>query len=325
MCKLLIVPKVENIDALTKFLDVMTPILTDHDSDGLGYMGISKECGELYGERWLDPNDSWNSSMGSQDLKKPIAQYLNAISAREVNYNNFGRAKNKTLANAISLAVHARMATCEKSMQNVHPFYCKDSNTALIHNGVISNSASFKNRISTCDSEAILTQFLAANASMFPDQLADYLNDLEGWLACAVYSKDITGRYVLDIFKDSTTPLFLCEISELGEHPIFCTSQHYVLEACEQLGFKNPVCTPLKDNTHIRVNPYSGEVIFIKDLKLDGSKLRRAAKKIKVSREVISSDELAALNDGVEFIDYDYDRTLAVDEYYASRIKKLKS
>lgn len=108
---------------------------------------------------------------------------------------------------------------------NVHPFVRGE--TALIHNGVITNCEDLQMLQSTCDSEVILNEYVDANVSEEPNKIQSVVNKLSGWYACAVLTKNTKHGWVLDVFKDDYTPLYYAFIEELNT-PVICTSREVI-------------------------------------------------------------------------------------------------
>jgi hypothetical protein len=80
--------------------------------------------------------------------------------------------------------IHTRFATSAKTPDNTHPF--SRNGIHLIHNGVIQNHHSFKKYLSTCDSEAILTQYLDLDIENNPEKITELASSLSGHFGCLV-------------------------------------------------------------------------------------------------------------------------------------------
>lgn len=256
MCKIAIIPHVKpGLEKKAwKLAKALTPGLVEYDNDGFGYMAIGPKG--LFGERWLNVKDSWKTRPVYSKPEINELERLTGIVDVPSPYNSFGTPN----VMATSIALHSRKATCEISMDNVHPFVNESLSYGVIHNGVISNASDFKFRKITCDSEAILHSLIAANTADSFENLHLAIKNLEGWYAVAAYVKDRTGKYYLDIFKESSAGLDAAYIPEL-KTTVFCTNYSTLKKACESLGWKVGHRSVFLDNTSVRFDLSTGKAV----------------------------------------------------------------
>jgi hypothetical protein len=266
MCKNLFVagvkPEIAK-KALWDFLMAATPYMSEYDKDGVGYAAQSSTFG-LWGERWRYPESAWRFRPSEEASKSLISRFKGAL-GDELIYNEFGTFDPE---GTHAVILHARMATCGKTMANVHPFI--RDNTALIHNGVISNTEELKQITSTCDSECILNSYVDREVSVDPENIQKVADDLRGYYACGVLTKDKDGRQILDVFRGSSASLWACEVKEL-DCVVFCTKKEIVEAACKDLGWTVTCAFSLKDEQLIRLDAVTGEVLSVTKFK-EGSR-----------------------------------------------------
>ena len=111
-------------------------------------------------------------------------------------------------------------------MQNVHPFY-KDG-TALMHNGIISNAVEFERTLSTCDSEALLSQYIKTNVKKNPLNLTTALENVSGYYGAIVFN----DNGVVDIWRDDTATLFMAHIKGVGV--VIATTQEIITKTARK-------------------------------------------------------------------------------------------
>src|ERR1017187_5238882 len=113
-----------------KFVKAIAPIMSEHDTDGLGYAAIDPE-GNLSGERWHINKEAFKSRAKLNEVDLAIMQEFNNTlikGEQDGGYNKFGDVHKPMSA----IMLHTRMATSGKEFDNTHPFV--EGNTALIHN-----------------------------------------------------------------------------------------------------------------------------------------------------------------------------------------------
>lgn len=278
MCKILMIPGIKDSKRkeTNAFIFEMGLLMSKHNTDGIGYAAIDKD-GALFGERWfnnnhftLKPNESDTSGI---DDKRTVADNIISTwgkalkttgstsskiwsSPTSKNYNRFGVGELDSDVSAITL--HTRMATCDKTLGNVHPFV--DNDTSVIHNGVISNSKQFDLKLSTCDSESILISYLSNNVGVELTKAQDMADKLYGYYACGVFARDATGARILDVFKGNNHSLSIAYIFELETY-VLASSDIDIRAACDTLGFTHGGTKDIENNYITRINPFTGEII----------------------------------------------------------------
>lgn len=278
MCKVMIMPKVtaETRENALRFIDVMGKLMTTGNNDGLGYAAVDTE-GKLFGERWLTNSAAFPELQTKR--KDPVISSLNSVltyadketistEVKQSEYTNFGDVKLNDIA---AITLHTRMATSAKGIHNTHPFVDKD--TSVIHNGVIHNTEDFKFTLSTCDSEAILISYLEEKVNINPQKFLNNMSGrLVGYYAAATFSRDASGRRILDIFKAHNNNLVVAWIEELDTF-VFTSMQHNIKEACETLGFVVPKCRSIADGHFIRMLAGSNDITELYSFK-EGDRYR---------------------------------------------------
>lgn len=215
MCKLLGVVEIENEVNAEKFVKAAIPFVTKTDNHGLGIMRLGENGVHI--RRWLEPPSVVRTKKSSVLLR-----YEKALKHQE---NEAGKRSKRTYA----IGVHGRYATCARSLANTHPFY-RDG-TALMHNGIISNASQFEQLVSTCDSEALLTQYLSNDVHKKQANLTAALADVRGYYAAIVFNND----GVIDIWRDETATLFMAHVRNVGV--VFATTAEIIISAARRHKF----------------------------------------------------------------------------------------
>ena len=196
MCKLLAVVEIENQKHAETFGRMAIPLMTESDPHGLGIMRLGENGVHI--QRWLEPPEV---------IRRKESKHLKKYASILRHQQNEAGTRSRRLD---ALAIHARYATCEKTLANVHPFY-KDG-TALMHNGVITNDEKFLKTVSTCDSEALLSQYLAHGVKHSNGKLSDALEGVEGYQAAIVFN----DSGVIDIWRDAVATLHIAHVRGVG-------------------------------------------------------------------------------------------------------------
>lgn len=257
MCKLAIIQSVKpgKEKRAWQLAKVLTPHLVANDDDGFGYMALGDEG--LFGERWLDVTDAWkyrssDTAVLNSETYWPYADVLESL----VPHNTFGTHTPRTYA----IALHSRKATCGVSLQNVHPFVAKDNKSAVVHNGIINNSAAFPSAVSTCDSEAILTNIAAVDMADGLYHVQALANKLTGWYAYASFIQCKDGTWVLDIVKDKVTDLYAMLVPNLDAW-VFVTDLDHLLDALETLKWKKGGAFKVTGGRAVRADAKTGDIL----------------------------------------------------------------
>lgn len=257
MCKLMIMPGITNEtqeNAWKLIKEMAKKMSTGGEKDGLGYSAIDSE-GKMFGERWHINDQAFDKRESLNPVEEEIINSFNGILNKDVKYNNFGELNYEGLR---SITMHTRLATSGKEFYNTHPFVLDD--TSLIHNGVIFNTSKLTMLQSTCDSETILNLYVEHNVMNKPKNIQKVVDELDGYFACAVFSKTEDGTPILDIFKDNRAQLNAVFIKELNTI-VFSTALGHIKEACEKLSFSITSVFEVADNFMVRMNALTGKVI----------------------------------------------------------------
>ena len=271
MCKLFMMAGIndDNRSDASDLIIEMAGIIGLSMRDGIGYAAVTTD-GDLFGERWFKSEDAFDlreEPTVSKDEQYILDQYKSALTLidKPKKYNTFGDEK-KSIAelwgNVSAVTLHGRFATSAKEFRNTHPFIVND--TSLVHNGVIRNAFSL-NRMkqSSCDSEVILNLYDEMLVSETPANIQAVVDELIGYYACGVFSRDSEGNRVLDIFKDQTANLSAAYIDELGV-VVFVTNIDDLKRACDVLDLTIGSVYKVNSGILMRLNPVDGSVITMK-------------------------------------------------------------
>lgn len=262
MCKILVMAglKPENADANWEFITRMGKEMSFSNRDGLGYTAVDKE-GKMFGERWHVNEEAFILRPNGAIVKK-LSKYKDFVEGDIVpmtgSYNRFGSLTSQITA----ITLHTRYATSGKEFDNTHPFVDLEKDTSVIHNGVIQNVTKEDNIRSTCDSERILNRYLARKVNTNPDNIQKMVNDLKGYFACGIITRDGEGKRVLDVFK-SRASLFFCYIREL-DCVVITTDDGNVRSVANELGLTVTNKMKVHEDRHMRLDALTGEVMFVK-------------------------------------------------------------
>lgn len=288
MCKLMMICGIPSRKsaAAAKFIRNSVPFMTENDDHGLGYAALGSEG--IFGERWLNVESAFKNRHRFSKSQQALNSFFeNAVGHNYENYTRFGKGN---LNKASTILFHTRYATNSKTMRNTHPFVIDD--TALIHNGVILNDDDImslhENKISTCDSEAILQEYISNNVNHDPESIQEVADLLEGWYACGVLSKDFNDKYIVDIFKCERSNLMVGIVPEL-EAFVFCTELE-ILEKTAKASKMNVIAhDDIVGGKLIRIDPITGDKIKIVEFKPEPDK--KMLKTIKNSKYSFKDDE----------------------------------
>jgi hypothetical protein len=265
VCKIMVLTGLDpkKADLADKFMKASVPFMTARDNDGYGYAAVNG--GGIYGERWEDVREALKVRASDKTASLLLAARLGKLISLpdQKGYGRFGLFRaDAPFKGATTIISHSRMATCEVSFENVHPFvaYSKESKTrpdvALIHNGYIDTSG-LKNYTSTCDSECILNEYVDFEMKDSPANLQDFADQLRGMFALAVLAKTKEGKFVLDIIKDDSASLNAAYIEELGA-AVLCTSAEIIARTAAAAGFKVPAILPCSSEVMVRFDAKTG-------------------------------------------------------------------
>ena len=267
MCKIIIIPKINETETVKKFLRALVPDFTQHDNDGLGYVALNRN-GTLSGERWRYPNEAFQDLI---DVNAPESKAYAEIGASlddfdaAPRYNAFGVDSGEWSA----LLYHSRFATCAKSIENTHPFIDDASTTALVHNGVITKSIEeWKPKRSTCDSEILLNGYVASGVSDNAQNFDNVASGVSGYYALGVLAKSTSGAWCLDVVKDCNAELQAIFVNEL-QCIVYCTNAEIITKACALLKWSCAKAYDVKDNAFIRYDALTGNVLSQHEIDVD--------------------------------------------------------
>jgi glucosamine 6-phosphate synthetase-like amidotransferase/phosphosugar isomerase protein len=255
MCKNLIIPYIPagKTEVARNIAKAALPVMSANDTDGVGY--VEANAGDFSIKRWLNPKDAFKRNSQFSKSDKRVQEIFGEVVQVEAKYNSVGEPAET--ANAILM--HTRMATCSVSLQNVHPFVLED--TVLIHNGVIHNHHRYEKKHSTCDSEAILTNYLEHAVAFDPkNQVQAMADSLVGYYACAVLAKDLDNRQFVDVFVGNDAQLVIGYIRELGAYAI-ATNRQILLSACKAHKYRLEQTYTVNDGYLIRFDVQTGDVL----------------------------------------------------------------
>jgi len=229
MCKLYAIIDIENELKAEKLLRAAYPYVTKSDHDGMGIMRLGE--GVIHSQKWV-------TIPANIDAKPCVnSPYADAL---KLEYAEKGTRPHHVDA----IALHGRHATCAVNIENTHPF--QTAKTALMHNGIIHNVEAKDNKLSTCDSEALLWRYLNNGIPKYPERLSKALADVEGYYACIVFNT--SG--VVDIWTDDMAGLFLAKIKGVGT--VISTTRDIILQSAKRGKFKTEWVYPVKAFTHLR-------------------------------------------------------------------------
>lgn len=249
MCKVASVTKVtdKNRDEVWTFMQILGEYMSYGNNHGLGYAAFDRNF-KLFGERWLINKHAF------LDMS-----YVKGLTAAKMNnlYSYFGDKVVRDEAKAIVL--HTRFATCEKSIQNTHPFVDDEENptVAIIHNGVINNHREFEKKFSTCDSEVLAHLYKKHDVAAGLSNLNKYTSDLTGWYTVLNLTKDNEDTPILDIYTQNGR---LCSyyIPELDAR-VYSSAAVDIEATAKFLGMTLTLPTRAKAKQAYRVNALTGE------------------------------------------------------------------
>ena len=270
MCKIMMLAGVKQskVSLAWKWAIAAAPFLAESDKDGFGYAAVGN--GHLWGERWVNPKDAFrNRTARTRSERYTRAQFGSAVDLEET-YNRFGRSMSDRVQ---AIMLHSRYATCAKGIQNTHPFVHLDDaskvpTVALIHNGVISNSAKLQNKTSTCDSECILNEYGDSNVPRLPANIQDMADLLEGYYACGVLAHN-GEEHILDVFKSVRASLYVAFVPKLGTH-VFCTTEEILRSTAKKAKMRLSSIAHVNAGHLIRLSVKTGRVLSVTEFDDEG-------------------------------------------------------
>lgn len=271
MCKLMMMAGINesNRTEAWELIREMAGIMSEKMTDGIGYAAVTED-GELFGERWHKSEEAFDLKEEADDVsaieRGLIQSFEGALTLQEKpkRYNSFGdhiKTIEELTDKTCAITLHGRYATSSKDFKNTHPFVLNE--TSLIHNGVIRNAFQIgKMTQSTCDSEVILNLYDEMQVSRFPSNIQGVIDELRGYFACGIFTKDSNDARILDIFKDDTANLFAAYIEDLSLL-VYVTNVADLDAACELVGVSVSSVFKVEGGNLIRINPVTGVVISV--------------------------------------------------------------
>lgn len=232
MCKLFTIVEIEDQKNAEIFAKTAVPFVTKTDDHGLGIMRLGERG--IHIQRWLDI-----PTVFRQKSSKALAKYKEAL----IHNDNFEGQRSKSL---YAIAIHGRFATCERNLQNTHPFY--RNGTALMHNGVISNANEYDCPLSTCDSEAILTAYLDNQVRRYPKNLSKALKGMQGYYASIVFN----ASGIIDVFRDDVADLYMAHVRGVGI--VIATTEEIIVNTAKACKAYITEMREIMPNTFLRWN-----------------------------------------------------------------------
>lgn len=265
--------KHQHREKVKKILEVASKVISKADDDGMGYAAITSK-GKIYGEKWRSKEFAFKlhaqpkpdySELFLEDMLGEAGKWKNKIGS-ELVYGRFGNMTKEAMNDTVAVLLHSRKATVgDKSIANTHPFYEVDSeineDTAIIHNGSISNHFALTKKHSTCDSEVILHEYLKYSMNFNPGGVEDVTKALKGEYTVGVLSSmladdDKTPLPILDIFKHGKD-LHVGYCPEI-ETAIFSTWDMHLEEIAKETGFEIKNIGEVRDGYLLRLNAITG-------------------------------------------------------------------
>lgn len=279
MCKIAVIPGLsdETTPKAWEFIKKLGKEMAGYsDDDGFGYAAIDAE-GKMFGERWFNPKEAFSNREEKNKISEAnIKKFKGMLKGKQPVYNYFGEVHENSLRCAM---LHARNATSEKIFKNTHPFVI--DGTALIHNGIIRNDAELEKKVSTCDSEVILTEYIKQDVANDIKAIQTVAHKLDGYYAVGLMAKTAEGQMIIDVFKDRGAKLRAYFIKELNT-VVFATPG-----ATENYGPIHTVCRDMhltimdeyevEDSRIVRMDAMTGEVID--SIPFDSTYKEKAGKK----------------------------------------------
>ena len=108
--------------------------------------------------------------------------------------------------------------------------------------------------------------------SRWTSNVQGVVDQLEGYFACGVFTRDPEGVRVLDIFKDDTAQLSAAYIDEL-KTLVFVTNVSDLESACDTLDLTISSVFKVEAGHLIRLNPVTGSVISVTEFNFSKSKM----------------------------------------------------
>lgn len=267
MCRLLIMSGITNTENAVKFMQEAKHPMSVGNNMGIGF-SATKGNGDFFSERWHKNDQFFNREVTlTEDIIEKLKPFQKRLPNLDVNYSSNGEIE---FSDIKSMTLHTRYATCGREFINTHPFV--DGDFSLVHNGVISNARQLKlNKISTCDSEVALQAYKDLGVNLDPSKAQAWIDMLEGYWAFGIFSRDASGKRILDIVRNDAT-LYATTVEGLGI--VLATTPHIITETAEKLGLETTGRPSLMtSNVMFRLDATTGNVL--EKFELEDSVLNR--------------------------------------------------
>lgn len=251
MCRLLLMTGLVNPELTTKFMKAAKEPMSWGNNMGIGFTAV-KEDGEFFTERWHNNEQFFDrESPMTYEVMEQLKPFKSRLPKLAVNYSLYGTPDFNTVS---SVTMHTRYATCGKEFENTHPFV--DGDTSLVHNGVIDNAFDLGlNKISTCDSEAALQSYIQHDVGRNIENTQAWLDSLSGYWAFGIFSRDSSGRRILDIVRNNAS-LYVSNIEGFGV--VIATTADIITSAARACGLTAPTPQMVKQNVLWRFDAVTG-------------------------------------------------------------------
>ena len=260
MCKLISISglSLKSYKQASQLVVLSSELLGASQKDGFGYSLSTSNT--RYQERYVKPESC--KGMGVTKASLSIVPGQIRFQEKEgVDFDTLGQAPSKGVIKGNFIA-HGRTATCDKVINNTHPFngFNDDGQWTICHNGIVSWKGDALPLQTTCDSEHLLNCFLHLNGEhSFKDRIAGY---------AAIVGFNPNGE--LFVLRDNKAPLYCSWIKELNvfvncTDPLHCKKITDFIISCstlkgatvsEPLMLESFVKTVFKKNGTIETNSF---------------------------------------------------------------------
>lgn len=238
MCKLFMVLGITNPEQAMKMARLIQPDLTK--DDGHGYGLVQWDGNPLHGpkiQKWLNPKEAF-MEWRADTLPNGLIPYLHQTG--ETGYFTAGPEQGPLKV----ILSHARFATCEKTLRNVHPFQRRIGGweSTLVHNGIVS-SLHAKYAMDTrgsdgCDSMGLLAEYMHQKTPDLLDSVTQLGDILGGFAAFGVItrrtkrSKSHGPEGFVDIGRADASLMLVMTTAGM----IFTTKEEFGINAARRAG-----------------------------------------------------------------------------------------
>ena len=256
MCKNFFMIGITNPTNAMKMAKAMAPLMSVGNQDGIGYAALTNE-GKIFSEKWLENKMAFFTE-NDYRLTETLGAMTGWLRTKD-NYMTSGVIEKDKISTFI---MHTRHSTNKVCIENTHPFIINDN--VITHNGVINNHTTFRKEVSSCDSEAILTQCIDKKVNENIKNFNEVSGAISGWYACAYISKH-DDVWSVDVFRYSAN-LYACYVEDIGAI-VFSTSDEDLRKALDYCGFKSSKIFNTYEKIITRFNAITGERLDQTDFK----------------------------------------------------------